>query len=148
MVNVRRIPLALWMLRIVCLALAYLIAGRLSLLLAIPPGFVSGLFLPMGIALGALLIWGYPMTIGVFLGSLILNISASPVPVSLPVVLLAAEIACGSVLASVTGSWLVRRYIGFPNSLTDERSIFAFFLLGGPIATSISATVGVMALFF
>src|SRR6218665_3531399 len=65
----------LLMLRILLLALVYVAAGRLSLLLAIPPGFVSGLFLPMGIALGALLIWGLPMSFGVFIGSTVLNIS-------------------------------------------------------------------------
>ncbi|MDO8344121.1 MAG: CHASE domain-containing protein [Cellvibrio sp.] len=142
-------PIAVMVLRIFLLALAYVIAGRLSLLLAIPPGFVSGLFLPMGIALGAVLIWGYSMAIGVFIGSLLLNISISSSPIlSWPEVSLAAEIASGSVLASCTGALLIRRFVGFPNSLTDERKIFAFFALGGPIATSLSATVGVLALFF
>lgn len=149
MIKLSRSPTKLLLLRIFLLALAYVVAGRLSLLLAIAPGFVSGLFLPMGIALGAVLIWGYPMAIGVFLGSTLLNISISPAEsISLPVVLLAAEIASGSTLASVVGSWLIRRYIGFPNSLTDERDIFAFFALGGPIATSLSASVGVLALYF
>jgi len=134
-------------LRIVLLALAYVVAGRLSLLLAIPPGFVSGLFLPMGIALGTLLIWGFPMAIGVFLGSTLLNISATPVEsLSSFDILLAAEIACGSTLASLAGAWLIRRFVGFPNSLTDERKIFAFFALGGPVATSLSASIGVLVL--
>lgn len=138
----------LLMLRILLLALAYVAAGRLSLLLAIPPGFVSGLFLPMGIALGALLIWGLPMSFGVFIGSTLLNISISPAAtISLPVVLLAAEIAVGSTLASLVGALLIRRFVGFPDSLTDERKIFAFFALGGPIATSISASVGVCVLY-
>lgn len=141
-------PLIILMLRITLLALAYVVAGRLSLLLAIPPGFVSGLFLPMGIALGAVLIWGFPMALGVFLGSTVLNISVSPdQSVSLPAVLVAAEIACGSTLASVVGALLIRRYVGFPNSLTDERKIFAFFALGGPVATSLSASVGVLTLY-
>lgn len=139
---------SLVVLRIVLLALAYVVAGRLSLLLAIPPGFVSGLFLPMGIALAALLIWGFPMAIGVFVGSTLLNISVSPAEsVSLSVVLMAAEIACGSTLASVVGAWLIRRYVGFPNNLTDERKIFSFFALGGPVATSLSASIGVLVLF-
>jgi PAS domain S-box-containing protein len=137
-----------FVLRIFLLALAYVVAGRLSLLLAIPPGFVSGLFLPMGIALGAVLIWGFPMAIGVFLGSTLLNISISPASsISLPVVLVAAEIACGSTLASLAGTLLIRRYVGFPNSLTDERKIFAFFALGGPVATSLSASIGVLTLY-
>ncbi len=149
MVKLSLSPKKLLLLRIFLLTLAYVLAGRLSLLLAIPPGFVSGLFLPMGVALGAVLIWGYPMAIGVFLGSTLLNISVSPAPsISMPVVLLAAEIACGSTFASVAGAWLIRRFIGFPNSLTDERDIFSFFALGGPIATSLSASVGVLTLYF
>jgi PAS domain S-box-containing protein len=136
------------LLRIFLLTLVYVFAGRLSLLLAIPPGFVSGLFLPMGIALGAVLIWGFPMAIGVFLGSTLLNISVNPDhSISLPAILVAAEIACGSTLASVAGALLIRRYVGFPNSLTDERKIFAFFTLGGPIATSLSASIGVVVLY-
>lgn len=141
-------PATVVVLRILLLALAYVAAGRLSLLLAIPPGFVSGLFLPMGIALGAVLIWGFPMAIGVFLGSTLLNISISPASsISLPVVLIAAEIACGSTVASLAGTLLIRRYVGFPNSLTDERKIFAFFALGGPVATSLSASIGVLTLY-
>lgn len=147
--NVMRSPAMVFVLRIFLLTLAYVVAGRLSLLLAIPPGFVSGLFLPMGIALGVVLIWGFPMAIGVFLGSTLLNISVSPAPsISLPVVLVAAEIACGSTLASLAGAFLIRRYVGFPNSLTDERKIFAFFALGGPVATSLSASIGVLTLYW
>lgn len=149
MITIWRMPAALCALRIFLLALAYVVAGRLSLMLAIPPGFVSGLFLPMGIALGAVLIWGHSMSIGVFIGSLLLNMSVSSSPImSWPVVSLAAQIASGSVLASITGAVLIRRFVGFPNSLTDERQIFAFFALGGPVATSLSASVGVLALFF
>lgn len=120
------------------------------MLLAIPPGFVTGIFLPLGISLGAVLIWGTPMVIGVLLGSTLLNISisiASGQPFSWPVFFVAVEIACGSSLASLVGALLIRRYLGFPNNLTDERKIFLFFILGGPIATSISACVGVMALY-
>ena len=147
MINLGPMPAALWMLRVLLLALAYVLAGRLSLLLAIPPGYATGLFLPMGIALGAVLIWGYSMGVGVFLGSLLLNISISDAPgLSWPVILFAAEIACGSLLASFAGSALIRRFVGFPNSLTDERRIFGFFLLGGPVATCLSAGMGVLAL--
>lgn len=137
-------------LRILWLILAYFIAGRLSLLLAIPPGFVTGIFLPLGIALGALLIWGLPMVIGVVLGSTLLNISialGSGQPFTLSAVLVASEIACGSGLASVIGALLIRRFVGFPNNLTDERKIFLFFILGGPVATSVSACVGAFTLY-
>ena len=147
MINIRRMPAALWVLRVLLLALVYVLAGRLSLLLAISPGYVTGLFLPMGIALGAVLIWGNSMGVGVFLGSLLLNISVSDASdPGWSAFLLATGIACGSLLASLAGSALIRRYVGFPNSLTDERKIFAFFLLGGPIATGLSAGVRVLVL--
>ena len=61
--------------KILLLALAYVLAGRLALVLAIPPGFASAIFPPVGIALVAVLIWGYPMLAGVFLGSTLLNLS-------------------------------------------------------------------------
>ncbi|MEN0039228.1 MAG: CHASE domain-containing protein [Cellvibrio sp.] len=148
MLNFPRSSPALLVLRIFLLALAYVVAGRLSLLLAIPPGFVSGIFLSMGIALGAVLIWGSPMAIGVFLGSVLLNISISASPfISVQVVMVAVGIACASTLASLIGAALIRRFVGFPNSLTDEWRIFAFFTLGGPIATSVSASIGVLVLY-
>lgn len=151
MMDLVRSPTTTLVLRIVWLTLAYVIAGRLSLMLAIPPGFVTGLFLPLGIALGAVLIWGMPMLVGVFLGSTLLNVSvalSAGQPFSWLVVLVAAEIAAGSSLASLAGAWLIRHYVGFPDKLTDERKIFAFFILGGPIATSLSASCGVLVLYF
>ena len=65
-----------WMTRVLLLALAYVIAGRLALLLAIPPGFATAIFPPVGIALAAVLIWGYPLLLGVFIGSTIIAIAA------------------------------------------------------------------------
>ena len=137
----------LLVLRILLLSLAYVMAGRLSLLLAIPPGFTTGLFLPMGIGLGACLIWGLPLLPGVLLGSSLLNLWVSPAPASWASLSLAVEIALGSTAAIALGWLLIRRYLGRRNDLTDERSIFAFFALGGPIATSLSASWGTLSLY-
>lgn len=150
MTEFTRAPVATTTLRILLLAAVYWITGHFSLLLAIPPGFVTGLFLPLGIALGAVLIWGTPMLLGVLLGSALLNISVALIggqPFSLSVVLIATEIAFGSALASFAGAVLIRHYVGFPEKLTDERKIFAFFILGGPVATSLSASCGVLVLY-
>ncbi len=151
MINPKRSSQFLVCWRIALLVLAYLVSGKLSLLLAIPPGFVSGIFLPLGISLGAVLIWGTPMLWGVFLGSFLLNIQVSAdasQDVSVNVILVAVQIAAGSSLASFAGALLIRHYVGFPDKLTDERKIFAFFVLGGPVATSLSASCGALALYF
>ncbi|MFO1389086.1 CHASE domain-containing protein [Cellvibrio sp.] len=137
--------------RIVLLAFTYVLAGRLSLLLALPPGFASAIFPPLGISLAAVLLWGNPMLLGVFLGSVMLNTSVaftSGAGFNLSTVFVAAQIALGSCLATWVGSRLIRKFVGFPNSLLDEWSIFLFFILGGPVASSVSATLGVAALCF
>lgn len=135
--------------RVLLLTLAYFVSGRLALLLAIPPGFVTAIFPPLGISLAALLLWGNPMLVGVFLGSVALNTSiaiSSGATFSSATFMVAAEIALGSCLAAWLGAHLIRRVIGFPNDLTDEWSILVFFLLGGPVASSVSASVGVCTL--
>ncbi len=150
MVDFRRASLLLWTVRIFLFLLAFMAMGELSLLLAMPSGFASGVFLPMGISLGAVLIWGTPMLWGVFLGSFFLNFVASlgtSQEPSLHHVLLGIQIAIGNSLASLAGAQLIRHYIGFPDKLTDERKIFAFFLLGGPVATTLSSACGALGLY-
>ena len=135
--------------RILLLACAYFLAGRIALLLAIPPGFATAIFPPLGISLAAVLLWGNPLLLGVFIGSTVLNTSiavGNGAGLNLATVLVAAEIALGSSLAAWIGAKLIRKAVGFPNELMDEWSIFLFFILGGPIASCISATVGVTAL--
>ena len=124
-----------WMTRVLLLALAYVIAGRLALLLAIPPGFATAIFPPVGIALAAVLIWGYPLLLGVFIGSTVLNLSISVdglAQLDPGHLWIACGIAFGTTLQCLTASWLIRRLLGFPNPLVDERSIFMLLLLGGP----------------
>ena len=132
--------------KILLLALAYLVAGRLALLLAIPPGFVSAMFPPVGIALAAVLIWGYPLLIGVLLGSTLLNLSIGG-PLSLPALLVAGGIALGTSLQCALACWLIRRVVGFPNPLIDERSIFLLLLIGGPLPCMVGASGGVASLY-
>lgn len=142
--------LAKWRLReVLFLILAYVIAGRLALLLAIPPGFATALFPPLGISLAAVLLWGNPLLLGVFFGSTLLNTSialSNGAPFGVSTVLVASEIAVGSCLAAWFGSVLIKRFVGFPNDLLEEKSIFLFFIIGGPLASCVSATVGVTVL--
>ncbi len=141
-----RLPIAA---KILLLALAYVVAGRLSLLLAIPPGFASAIFPPIGIALAAVLIWGYPLLLGVFLGSTLLNLSigySATGQLNLPGLWVALGIALGTSLQCFCATWLIRRWVHFPNPLIDEKSIFLLLLLGGPLTCLLSASVGASVL--
>jgi len=55
-------------------AAAYFVTGKLSVLLAIPPGIASPVWVPSGIALAAVLRWGYAAGAGVWVGSFLVNI--------------------------------------------------------------------------
>lgn len=133
-------PLSLFV-HCLLLAVVYALAGRLALLLAIPPGFASAIFPPIGIALAATLLWGYRLLPGVLLGSTLLNLSIA-LSLDASALQLALVIASGSTLACALGAWLIRRLVGYPDPLTDERSIFLTLLLGGPLACLVSATLG------
>ena len=50
------------------LAIVYFITGLLTLNLSLPPSGATPLWAPAGIALAAILIWGYRLLPGVFLG--------------------------------------------------------------------------------
>src|SRR5580704_17848414 len=56
------------------LTAAYVLTGRLGLLLAVPPGYATAIFPPAGLAVSAMLIAGAATLPATFLGSLLLNL--------------------------------------------------------------------------
>lgn len=138
------------LLRILLLTVVYVATGRIALLLAIPPGFATAIFPPVGIGLAAVLLWGNPMLVGVLLGSTLLNLSiaiSAGARISGVGFLISFGIALGSTLHNVTAAALIRKYIGFPTALNNERLVIGFLLLGAPFASLISATCGVSVLY-
>ena len=135
--------------KIVLLALAYWASGQLALLLAIPPGFTTAIFPPLGISLACVLLWGRPLVVGALLGSTLLNLSitwSQTGTLTLPGLAIALGIACASSAQCLLAHWLIHRWVGFPNPLTDERSIFRLLLLGGPLSCLLSAAGGNLVL--
>jgi len=119
-------------------------------MLAVPPGYASPVFPASGIALAAILIIGYRCWIGVFVGSLMLNVSISFDPSTpssiLSTLLLASGIASGAALQAVGGAYLVRRFSAFPVPFSDWRKVVAFLFWGGPASCLINAIIGVSVL--
>lgn len=136
--------------RVICLAAAYFVLGRLGLLLALPPGYATAVWPPSGVALVGVLLFGTWIWPGVFLGSFLVNIgtsfdastTASTLFSFVPPVL----IATGASLQAVSGAFLVRRYVGFPTRLDREWEVVKFLALGGPVSCLVNATLSVTAL--
>ena len=145
----RIVPSPNSLISLVLLALAYLILGRLSLLLAIPPGYAMAIYPPAGLAVAAVLIGGYRLATGVALGSLLLNLWITwdtQQALSAIAWILAGAIAGGAMLQALAGSFLVKKLLPTPLELNHHNEILKFMLLAGPLACLINASVGIATL--
>ncbi len=140
----RMLPPALTRLLMVLLVgLCYYLAALLGISLAIPPGFATALWPPSGIALGAALIWGRSILPGIFLGSLLINLgisSASEGDRALDLII-SSGIATGSLLQAQLTALAIRRWVGYPGALIQDREVFRFYGLAGPLGCLINASI-------
>ncbi len=136
--------------RILLLALAYYVLARLGLLLAIPPGYATAIWPPSGLAIAAVLLWGYPMAAGVFLGSLAVNagVANSGSALELSALAMPALIASGSTLQAVLGKRLIERFCSPPWTFLHLSQILKLVCLGGAVASIVSASVGASSLLY
>ncbi|MGQ0530252.1 MAG: MASE1 domain-containing protein [Panacagrimonas sp.] len=138
----------LW--RVLAVALVYAVSGKLSLLLAIPPGYATAVWPASGAALAACLLWGWRMWPGVLVGSFLVNVATSwdgsTLALAVRSTVLALSIGTGAALHAVVGAWLIRRSGGFANVFTPEAGVIRMLMLGGPASCVISASVGVGSL--
>jgi PAS domain S-box-containing protein len=125
---------------IVLLAVVYLCAGKLGLSWASINASTSAVWPASGIGLAALLIWGYRLWPGIFLGALLVNFTT---PASLGATL---AIASGNTLEAAVGAWLINRYANGAKAFERARDIFRFVLLAAILSTAISATLGASSL--
>jgi len=127
------------------LAAAYVLTGKLSLLLALPPGYASAIFPPAGIAVAASFIGGRRTWPWIFAGSALLNLgvgySAAQGWTWIGVAA-AGTIALASVLQAAAGGWCLRRFIGYP-TLFDKTGEVLKFLLLAPLVCLVSSSLSV-----
>src|SRR5205809_578580 len=106
---------ALYIATIVGLAVSYFGAAKFGLTLAFATKQVTAVWPPTGIALVGLLLFGYRVWPGVYLGAFFANaLSDEPLAV-------AAGIAAGNALAGLGGAFLLRRVVGFDAALKRTR---------------------------
>ena len=112
------------MTRLLIVGFAYFVTGWLGLRLPYSGSHITLVWLPTGIAVAALLRWGWAVWPGVFLGALLVNLSVGS---SLP---LAVGIAAGNTLAPLlTAGWL--KHVGFRPAFERQRDIGSFVLAAG-----------------
>jgi len=127
-------------LRLTGVALLYFAAAQAGLMFAVVGSTVTLAWPPSGIALVAILVFGYRIAFGIALGAFLANAWTG---LALP---LAAGIAMGNVLEAMAGAFLLQRLAGFRNTLERRRDVFALIILAAICSTTISAWVGVASL--
>ena len=125
---------------IVVLAGAYFGAAKLGLSFAIETPSVTAIWPPTGLALAALVLWGYRLWPGVAIGAFLAN-SWTGIPLAATI-----GITCGNTLEAVVGAYLLRRVAHFRPSLERVRDVLALVALAAGASTAISATIGVASL--
>src|SRR5580765_1849805 len=118
------------------LAAVYFCAGKFGLSLAIVNASYSAVWPPTGIALAALLLWGYRLWPGILLGAFLVNLTTQGN------LLTSLGIATGNTIESLLAAWLVNQFANGRHAFDRARDIFKFILLAVIVSTALSATFG------
>jgi len=126
-------------LEILLVAVVYFLAAKVSLLLAIPPGYATPVWPPSGIALAAALLFGTRIWLGIWLGAALINASIEGSP------LLAAVIATGNTLEALAAATLVRPYLGRYWRFQRAEDVVRF-VVSCALCAGIAAAIGIAGL--
>jgi len=126
--------------QILLLAGVYFGAAKLGLKLASANPSITAVWPPTGIALAALVLWGYRLWPGVMLGAALANALTAGTPA-----LAVLGITAGNTLEALAGAYLLGR-VDFRPSLERLRDVIALVALAALASTTISATIGVTSL--
>ena len=124
--------------RILVLAAAYFIAGRMGLMFPVFGPHITLTWIPTGIAVAALMRFGFACWPGVTLGALAVNLATGS---TLPT---AAGIAVGNTAGPLLAAWFLLRVKMHP--AFDRRRDFMFLAVGAALGMLASASVGVTML--
>ncbi len=127
------------------LAAAYVVLGKLGLMLTIQPGHASGIFPPAGLAIAATYLWGAPTLPWIVLGSFTLNFLVTTAPLQISSAMAALCIAMASALQAWIGRAVLHRTIGPQTGLATIEHIGGY-LLAAPCICLVSASLSVGSL--
>jgi diguanylate cyclase (GGDEF)-like protein/PAS domain S-box-containing protein len=125
---------------VLLLVLAYFAAGKVGLSLAMLNPSATAVWAPTGIALAALLVFGFRVWPAILVAAFLVNVTtAGPVETAL-------AIAIGNTLEAVVGAYLVVRFARGRDAFQRVQDMVKFAFLAGTLATTLSATIGVTTL--
>jgi signal transduction histidine kinase/CheY-like chemotaxis protein len=118
------------------LTLVYVVGAKVGMLANFGHGDITAIWPPTGIALAAVLLFGFHVWPGIAVGAFAIAIGDLPLGAAI-------GIATGNTLEAVLASWLLRRVVGFRNAMSRLSDVVGLVLLAATTSTMVSATFGV-----
>jgi signal transduction histidine kinase/CheY-like chemotaxis protein len=125
---------------LVAIGVTYFVLAKGGLTLASIHPSATPIWPPTGVALAAVLLWGYRTWPAIFIAAMIANATTAGS------VATAIAIATGNTLEAVVGAYLVNRWSSGCNTFSRPNSVAKFALICIVIATPISASIGLTSL--
>jgi integral membrane sensor domain MASE1 len=119
------------------ITLIYIIAGRLGLSLAFVHPYVTPIWVPSGIALGAFILYGYGVWPAVLVGCFLDHATRNGLEFNTFVIPVA------SVVEGIAGAYLVKKFANGAKAFETAKGVFIFVLLACACAPLINPTIGV-----
>src|SRR6266850_839066 len=137
-----------WVAEVALVAILYIGTAKLGFLLAIPPGNVTVVWPPSGIALAAVLLLGTRVWPGIWLGSVVANIwffAGITNPFSVAALATSLSIGVGSSLQALLGALLIRLFVGARSPVERPQDVFKFAVIE-TLSCVVAASFGVTSL--
>ena len=126
---------------LLALTAAYFVAGKLGLALAFVHANATAIWPPTGIALAAGLLFGLRVWPAILVGAFLVNFTTPGTTVATSL-----GIAAGNTVEAVVGTWLVQTFAGGASAFRRPDGVFRFAVLAACVATTLSASIGVVSL--
>ncbi len=129
--------------RVVMLTALYFLGGLLGKQTAFLSGSVSLVWPPSGIALAAILLFGYRFWPGVALGAVLFSFIDG-----VPFGFFTFGTAVGNTIGAVTCAFLLKRLVNFENALERTRDAAGYILFACGLGTTVNAMFNVVSLVY
>jgi len=123
------------------LAALYVLSGLLGKRTSFMGGEVSLVWPPAGIALAAILLFGYRVWWGVALGAWVFTLMRGS-----PFGFFTVATAVGNTVGALVCAYLLERFVGFQNSMERLKHAAGFILFASLLGTTVNATFNVIGL--
>ena len=127
----------------VLLTIVYYLSAQLTLALSLPPSGATPIWAPSGIALGAVLVWGYRLLPGIFFGDFLVAVGLVGIQ-DITAFFVCSILGGQAAFYAWSARFLLERFKLWPSSLMTEGDIIKFLSVAGVLATLMAALLTVI----